>query len=435
MAIIPQQKLFGWDEIEKIGDLERLQIVLENMPDEEMMRALERERGRGRNDYPIRAVWNSILAGVVYQHPSIGSLRRELLRNGQLRFLCGFEKDIPPAWVYSRFIRKLFERTEYIDTIFNALVGQLKETFPGFGEVLVIDGKAIDTNAKARKKGETLPPDGRRDTDADFGKKVYRGKRKDGTLWEQVKSWFGYKLHLIIDATYELPVAFSVTKASAAEAPQAHKLLDDLAVWQPEIINDCKILLGDRGYDDGKLLTRLWDEYQIKPVIDICNHWRDGEETRLLGGHSNVVYDYRGKVYCHCPVTGKRRGMAYGGFEKDRETLKYRCPARHYGITCRGQALCPVTGGLRIPLAEDRRIFTPLARTSYRWKTEYKKRTAVERVNSRLDTSFGFENHFIKGIRKMHIRCGLAFCVMLAMALGRVKANQPDKLRSLVQSA
>ncbi|GAW92754.1 IS4-like transposase, partial [Calderihabitans maritimus] len=52
MAIIPQPQLFGWREIEKLGDLERLVIVLRNLPDEELMRKLERKRGKGRNDYP-----------------------------------------------------------------------------------------------------------------------------------------------------------------------------------------------------------------------------------------------------------------------------------------------------------------------------------------------------------------------------------------------
>ena len=70
------------------------------MPDEEFMRELESERGRGRNDYPVRAVWNSIPHGVIYQHLSIESLRRELLRNGQLRYLCGINNEVPPAWVY-----------------------------------------------------------------------------------------------------------------------------------------------------------------------------------------------------------------------------------------------------------------------------------------------------------------------------------------------
>jgi hypothetical protein len=59
----------------------------------------------------------------------------------------------------------------------------------------------------------------------------------------------------------------------------------------------------------------------------------------------------------------------------------------------------------------------------------------VERVNSRLDVSFGFEHHFIRGLKKMELRCSLALCVMLAIALGRVKEKRPDLMRSLVKSA
>lgn len=56
--------------------------------------------------------------------------------------------------------------------------------------------------------------------------------------------------------------------------------------------------------------------------------------------------------------------MAYGGFEEARQTLKYRCPADHYGCRCHGRSLCEVKGAVRIKLAEDRRVFTPLARSS-----------------------------------------------------------------------
>lgn len=73
-----------------------------------------------------------------------------------------------------------------------------------------------------------------------------------------------------------------------------------------------------------------------------------------------------------------------------------------------------------------------MARSSYVWKDLYNKRTAVERVNSRLDVSFGFENHFIRGQKKMHLQVSLALVVMLSMALGRIQAKQKDKLRSLV---
>ncbi|WP_245543290.1 transposase [Kyrpidia tusciae] len=82
MAIIPQLELFSWEDIEPLGDLERLRLVLEHLPDEALMAHLEKSRGHGRDDYPVRAMWNSMLAGIVFQHPSIESLRRELSRNG-----------------------------------------------------------------------------------------------------------------------------------------------------------------------------------------------------------------------------------------------------------------------------------------------------------------------------------------------------------------
>ena len=66
--------------------------------------------------------------------------------------------------------------------------------------------------------------------------------------------------------------------------------------------------------------------------------------------------------------------------------------------------------------------------------TSYKKRTSVERVNSRLDVSFGFEKHYTRGLKEMRIRCGRALCVMLAMALDRNQEKQ-DLMRSLVKSA
>ena len=79
-------------------------------------------------------------------------------------------------------------------------------------------------------------------------------------------------------------------------------------------------------------------------------------------------------------------------------------------------------------------MFTPLARSSYRWASIYKMRTAVERVNSRIDNVFGFEKHYIRGQQKMKLRVSLALCVMLAMALGRIKEKQKGLMRSLVKA-
>lgn len=63
----------------------------------------------------------------------------------------------------------------------------------------------------------------------------------------------------------------------------------------------------------------------------------------------------------------------------------------------------------------------------------YKQRTAAERVYSRMDVSFGFENHTIRGLKKMKLRVGMAYMAMLAMALGRIEVNKAEQMRSLVR--
>jgi hypothetical protein len=438
MAKLITPYLFTWQEVEARSDLGRLSLVLDHIGDEGLMKKLEEHRKWGRDDYPVRAVWNSVLAGIVYQHPSVDSLRRELLRNGELRDRCGFDPEkgsgaVPPCWVYTRFLRLLFKFKGEIDRMFDGLVDELKGLLPDLGFSVAVDSKGVNSAGRPTKKVER---DGRRDTEADWGKKVYRGEREDGTLWEKVVKWFGYKIHLLVDTKYEMPLGCRVTRASVSDTTQLLPLVEDLREKHPEIHKGVDTASGDKAYDSEENCCELYDEHGIKPVIDIRRMWRE-KETRLLdpGRAENVVYDEVGTVYCICPATGEQRPMAYGGFEKDRMALKYVCPVRAYGLTCSGSPQCGhAMKSERVSMEIDRRIFTPVARSSYAWEREYKKRTAVERVNSRLDVSFGFERHFIRGRKKMEVRVGLALCVMLAMAVGRIKEQHQELMRSLVKS-
>ena len=145
-------------------------------------------------------------------------------------------------------------------------------------------------------------------------------------------------------------------------------MIDELYKKQPKLLLECESALMDKGYDDKKLYEKLWDVYKIKPVIDIRNMWKDSDETRILEKYPNVVYDYQGGVYCYPRLSSDKVPMAFGGFERKRNTLKYRCPAKQYGIECPIKAYCSARNGIRIALSTDRRIFTPLARSSYNEK-------------------------------------------------------------------
>lgn len=436
MAKIAQLEFFGWEEVENLGDLERLKLVIETIPDEKLMQTLEKVRGKGRNDYPVRAMWNSVLAGVVFEHRSVNSLIRELRRNAQLRELCGFDlfRAAPGKSAYNRFLSSLIKHQAELDEMFRSLVEELMKLLPDFGKDLAVDGKNLKSlaNKTSSKKGDL-----RGEHDADWGKKKKKGLRKDGTTWEKVTEWFGFRLHLISDAKYELPVHFEVTKASCSEVKVAEKLTEELSQKHPDLVERSEHFMADRGYDSTKLINKLWDQYHIKPVIDIRKMWKDGEVSRTIDHpkFTNICYNQRGVVTCHCPKTGEVKELAYKGFEEKRDALKYQCPMKAYGMSCPGAKQCPVKNTVRIPRSLDRRIFTPLPRSTYKWGRLYKMRTSIERINSRIDESFGFEKHFIRGLSKMKFRMGLALTVMLTLAVGRIRSKQEHLMRSLVRAA
>ena len=90
---------------------------------------------------------------------------------------------------------------------------------------------------------------------------------------------------------------------------------------------------------------------------------------------------------------------------------------------------------VRIPLSRDPRLFTPFYSHSRRFRTAYKKRTSVERVNSRLDHVYGFERSFARSRSKMALRVGLALIVMLATAVAWIEAGKKENMRCLLRAA
>ena len=81
--------LFSRDDVEMLPDLQRLALVLDSLPDDPVIGALEERRGNGRNEYPVRAIWRALIASFVFQHASVESLVRKLNRNRELLSICG----------------------------------------------------------------------------------------------------------------------------------------------------------------------------------------------------------------------------------------------------------------------------------------------------------------------------------------------------------
>ena len=475
---------FSWDEVDRISDLNRLQLVLDALPDGDIIRALGAMRKNGRNEYPVSAMWRALLAGIVFQHESISSLIRELNRNSSLLVMCGFSPvpvqsrgrygikpgtggigaevtviDLPPrspapgSSNFSRFlsnVARLEERQGLVSQMIGGMGKELMELCPDFGKNLGYDGKAIRSNSTGRKNRGTAQTS---DPDADWGKHETSGV-DSGTArtWTKIKSWFGYELHIIAETKYEIPVAFSVTRASVSEVGELDRMIDGLFTQDPGLAKRCRYFSADRGLDSGALKKKLWDNHRIHPIIDNRELWREEKQNQnyvpgqrimrpLDSVHDNVFYTEKAELWCRCPVSGTERKMAPWGSEDKRGALKFRCPAAAFNLRCEGWEKCHSDAGcktkgygrvVRVPLEKDRRIFTPTPCGCASWKRAYRRRNAIERINSRIDNSFGFERHYIRGKARMTARAGLAVAVMMALAVGHIKAGRPEKMRSLV---
>jgi hypothetical protein len=445
MGTIAQGSLFSWKDVERSPEILRLRAILDVLPDQDLIVALIRERKGKRNDYPLEALWNSVIAMVVFGHDGPAALIRELKRNVELREVCGFEVAegegaVPPEWVYTRFFGKLMAHGDLLEKLFETLVERVRVVLPDFGQHLAIDGKALSSWSE-------------KDPDGAWGKKTYRGVGKDGKPWEKVTKWFGYKLHLIVDATYELPVAFEVTQANVADTSRLAPMLENLKKKHAELLERAESFSADRGYDDGGDKALVYDEYDMLPLMDTRDMHQEkaGGKMRPLDEtvSDTIYYSGTGDVCCKVDPFAARdeqrfMRMQYMGFEADRQTLKFRCPAAAFGIECKNREACRCQSSVRdgaygrvvrVPLARDRRLFLPCHRHSYAFARGYKRRTAVERVFSRVDQVYGFEHHYIQGKDKMQTRVGLALIVMLATAVAWAQAGRLENIRSLRRAA
>ena len=366
-------------------------------------------------------MWNLVIAMKVFGHPTVESFRRELKRNSQLRKICGIYDEesrrhlVPPSRVFSRFISLLSRELTHMEKIFNNQVNDLYTLLPGFGRMLAGDGKFLDSKARKKSEQDQTATDRRTENDAEWSVKEYHYTDKNGKAQVKKEYHFGFKAHIICDINSELPVAFSVTKANADERAEMIKLINCpiLSDEEHRRIGDCLML--DRGYDSIELIKAV-KRAEIKPIVDIRNCWKNGETTKQYKD-TDIVYDYQGNVFF---VDDKciMQKMKYEGYDKQKKCLRYSYNGQSH----------------KIYTSYDERVFLPIARDSKKFKRLYNGRTAVERLNSRLDMDYMFEDHFIRGLDKMKTMVCLSLLIMNGMAIGKIK-NGKKGLRSLKTAA
>jgi transposase len=416
MSYCDQGKLFTFEDFFSKGDdNHRLVLVLSSLEDDGLICKLQRERNGRRDQYPVRMLWQSLIAAKVYGITTVNSLIRELNRNESLRRVVGIEHAglVPKPWHFSRLLSKLSkpENLALLKGIFDTAVGDLSNILPDLGESLAIDGTEVSSWCNRYAKDKS-------DKDAGWGVKTYR--KEDGT--EHKHSWYGYNVELLVDTKYEIPVNFEVLAANINECPRLPILLGDTMRLHPSF--DVKYVMGDRGYDSKENCRYVLYDLEALPII----------KMRLRQSDKDAPF---AAEICRCtelgtPICDCGEKMVYAG--RDGKYLKFRCP-RHtkaMGGPCSTSRYGRV---LKVAISENERRWPGLHRESKKFKRLYRRRTSVERVNSRLKEHLCLDEQHVRGLAKTTVNVGLSLLVMVGWALSMARNKQMDNLRQIVALA
>lgn len=414
MRLQTTDSLFPWDKLPDSPDLTALRFLLDLLPDHWLLTALREYRGKGRNDYPVHVLWRVHVTRYLLRHHTMEACLAELGRNPALRRVMGIEdgQAVPLAWNMSRFLEVLGQppHLALLEAMFEELAQRLGSAVGDLGRDLAGDSAALSARKDPAPEGPLPQPNG--------GRKEYQDE--DGRV-TKVYAWFGYKFHLLVDVRHEVVVAWHVTPATASDARTLPVLLEKAQRVLPT--RRMATLAYDKAADDQETHEQL-HRHRIKPLIQNRALWKEEPERMLPGhdGNSNVVHDEAGTLYCYDRVSALpvKHKMAYIGHEKERGTLKYRCPARHEGWPCPSDTKCNPGSRygktVRVRCALDLRRFPPIPRATKEFERRYKGRTSIERVNARIKLFWGADDGNVRGAARFHAHLATIMLVHISIA-------------------
>lgn len=231
----------------------QLEALFNTIPEGELLKALKVYYA-GRCGYTYKVLWRTYVAMTVLNLPSFATLIRALENNPYLAQACGIItlEDIPSKFAYSRFMRRLQapQNVVLVKNIMRTLTRKCYEVFPDFGKSVAIDA----TDLKAWLNGSKT-----RKSDPDAGwviKGDTNGKRK--FVW-------GYKMHLMIDTTHEIPITANITKGNTADVRQATPLLSQARYITGKFHPNYVIC--DAGYSSRELRKVVKRQWRAQPII------------------------------------------------------------------------------------------------------------------------------------------------------------------------
>lgn len=352
----------------------------------------------GRFGYTVTSLLRAYLAGYVLGVKNTNDLLRRLQEDPILATVCGFDYKTPPCRrTFIRFVKKLMRHQDLLDKCLSQITTKLSESLPDFGKHVAVDTTPVHSHSN---------PDNR-DTisDPQAGWVYKEGNERKRWVW-------GYRLHLVVDANYELPIAKETTVYNEGEnavaIPLLNKAKSEFPWFNPQAV------ICDKGYDSSAIYEAIVKELGADPIINMRG--REGGESPEITGSSAA------------PCCPGGLPLIYRSWDRNKG-LQYQCPEKAGRAICPLAEKCPIKMMWVKPVHDYRRFGYRIKRGTEEFTFIYRKRVAVERVNSRLKDKRRLDSHCLRGLQKLNLHCTLSVIAMNAMALAKLDAGKPMEIR------
>ena len=389
---------------------EELADVLSHLEDAPVLKKLWSYRLTGRPGYPLRAMWRAYVCSFLLNLSSTNALIRELEDRPDFRIFCGFADGLPHRTTFNRFIQRLAEHTDLVEASLAGVTDKVRGFLPDFGTDVAIDSTTVRSHSNPNRKRISDP-------EASWtAKNSAKAKDKDGKEWH-----WGYKVHMVADANYGLPIAQITTTARRNDSPYLPKVITHAQRSHPWF--KPQAVIADRGYDSMENHEHL-HEKGMYPIIHTCKHpeksnkngWIDGIYT--TDGEPTCIGQVPMKYVKTDPVSGHRLYRCAGCHMRDKQTL--------LGRYCQDEVW-------EDPMSNIKLFGAVIRRGSRAWKAYYEKRQAIERVFKSMKESRRLERHFVRGLRKVTLHAIMSTITYQATALVKLLAGRAIDMRWMVR--
>lgn len=411
MTIIRQGSLFDLQDLYDLKPTQRFEAVFSAIDIDPILAVLRKKSHLGRPvELNYEAMVYSLVARITERIPFIKDLVKRLKNDIIFSLDCGFlvSDTIPSETAYSRLITIISDSNVLEEVQESLLCQAITEGFIT-DDTVAIDATHFEARDQAppkENKPKTEPKKrGRKSkeereqwliekAEREANLPIYQKKIEDqldvplnklradipqDPQWGVKKNsegknvfWYGYKGHLAVGATSQYILQSLFSSGNLNDGKAAIPLLKGL--HERVQLSTLRYETMDAGYD-------------YEPIYTQVNQ---------MGHQSVIAYNKRnepepiGFDQHFAPTCFREHSYRYDSFDSKYETLKYTRPKECKDCPLANEGLCQKV--YKVKITTDLRKYTAPARGSKAWKTVFKLRTAVERVNAYLKGFFQLNN-------------------------------------------